>query len=172
MRQYFHVARIRAAHGVRGELKLDLLSEEPGRLRTLSTVFLLSPQEEVLGRRRLSVRPKEEQIARLEGVDSREAAEALKAHFLSVPREEALPLGEGRYFVDDLIGLSVEAEDGQVLGSIREVLPYAPNDILVIRRPGKKDLLLPVQNETFLRADLELGRAYVQVPPGLLEIYE
>ena len=170
---YFHVALILGAHGVKGEVKLLPLSERPNRLQELSELSLLTP--EGLFVKTVQYRARKAHgydIAELEGVKDRETAETLKAHYLSVRREQAAPLPEGRYYISDLIGLKViDAVRGEI-GRLKAVSDNGAQDVYEIAREAKKPLFLAIAEETFQSANLSLGEIYVHLPDGLWEIYE
>ncbi len=170
---FFHVALIIGAHGVRGEVKLLPLSERPNRLQELSDLSLMTAGG--LFVRRLKFRSRKangHEIAELEGINDREEAEALKGYYLSVSREQAAPLPEGRYYISDLIGLKViDASRGEI-GCLKAVRDNGAQDVYEIARQGKKPLFLAITKETFQSADLFRGEIYVQLPDGLWEVYE
>ncbi len=123
------VARIGAPHGVRGEVRLFVFTEDPHDLpdyapltdETGKKVFAIA-----------SLRPaKEHFVARLEGVDDRNAAEALTNVDLYLPRE-ALPEPEDEdtFYHADLLGLKVEAEDGALLGKVIALHNFGAGDVL------------------------------------------
>lgn len=170
---YLHVAIIIGSHGVKGEVKALLLSENPQRLEELSELSLLTAGGLFLKRLGFTARSAQgHQILKLDGIDQREEAQALKGHYLSVTREEAMPLPEGRYFISDLIGLKVMDEVRGEIGRLKAITDNSAQDIYEISRPNLKPLFLAINAETFLSADLEKKEIYVRLPEGLWEVYE
>lgn len=174
LRQYFFVAVLTAPHGIKGELKLKLLSDLPDRLAGLAEVWLFSRDGKTqLGRKKiLALRGAAHEIIKLEQVDDRDAAEKLKGCFLAVSRQEAYPLSDGQYFVDDLLGLKVRDRNRGEIGVLQDALDNPAQPILLIRRPGKKDLLLPLNQATLEDVDFEEEVIKVNLPEGLWEVYE
>ena len=82
-------------------------------------------------------------------------------------RDQAVKLEEDEYFVTDLIGLKVEAEDGTVLGELKEVMPTGANDVYIVRQKTGKELLLPAIKDCILDVDLEQGIMKIHVMDGL-----
>jgi len=80
-------------------------------------------------------------VAQLEGVDDRDAAEQLTGQEIAVQREKLPELSRSQYYWDDLIGLSVFAQDGSELGQIREMLATGANDVMVVC--GDRERLIP-----------------------------
>ena len=139
---HFFIAQLGKAHGIKGELKLKILSPNPDVC-----------------------------IIKLSGVSDRTQAEQLNGHYLAVRREDASPLEEGEYYIADLIGMEVIDETRGVIGTLRNVIDGA-SPVLQIQRPCKKDLYMPKLGGHFKNADLETGKIEVSLPEGLWEIYD
>lgn len=138
--EWMVIARVAGSFGVRGELKVEPYSDYPERFKRLRCVYLGSDRRECAV---LSTRPHMEHIlVRLNGVDTPEQAAALRDQELAIPRNEAWPLSEGQYYLDDLVGVTVTTEDGRVIGSISEVIRTGSNDVYVVGR-GRDAVLVP-----------------------------
>ena len=75
-------------------------------------------------------------------------------------------LPDGRYFVQDILGLSVYSESGECLGKIEEVLTMPASDIYVVRG-ARGEILLPVVDQVIRQVDVEAGRVVVHLMEGL-----
>lgn len=172
-RDYFHIGRITTAHGIAGELRVQLLSSDPDRLFQVKDAGLTSPDEtERRSCRVKSVRHKGSLfLVRLDGCTDRDAAEALRGWFLTVPREQAMPLAENEYFVSDLIGLTVVDRFRGVIGVVREILTGQAQDLYVVEMPGQADLYFPAVKSVLLAVDLTAGQIDIKLPDGLYELY-
>lgn len=106
--------------------------------------------------------------ARLSGVDSREAAEALKGLRLYAPRARLPALPEDEFYHADLIGLEVLDAGGATLGRVQAVQNHGAGDLIEIARPGRAAILLPFTREAAPTVDLVARRMIVDPPPGLL----
>jgi len=163
---YFVVGKIVGAHGVRGEVKVTLLTDNPERFRSGDRLFMESeagPVPVVV----VSARPhKGMMLVKLASVPDRTTAELLQWRRLLIPEVEVMPLGEHENYAHDLIGLSVETVTGEVLGEVMEILFTPANDVYVVSGP-RGELLLPALRDVVLRVDLEAGKMVVQVPDGL-----
>lgn len=154
-------------HGVRGEIVADVKSDLVDLLVDGVGIRLVSQAG-------AESMPKAEQVRvhqgraviKFEGADSREAAEALRGSTLWLTREQIGELPEGRYFVDDILGLKVYCESGELLGRIDEVLCMPASDIYVVRGDGG-EILLPVIDEVILSVDIEGGKVVVHLMEGL-----
>ncbi len=167
--QYLAIGRITAPFGLRGEVKVEIHTDWPQRFALLERVYIGDEAARVMRVAQVEhVRlHKGRAILKLDISPDRTAAEELRGQWLFIPREEAMPLGEDEYYIHEIIGLEVWEGD-RYLGEVVEVLETTPeaNDVYVVR--GERgELLLPAVQHVILKVDLEAGRMYVSVPPGL-----
>jgi 16S rRNA processing protein RimM len=166
--RYLVIGRITRPHGVRGEVRVQPRTDLPERFGWLERVYVGdgTPKPMTVVRARLH---KGAVILKLGGCDSRDDAEALRAQWLLVPPEDAIPLEEGELYLYQLVGLDVVTEGRETLGVVEDVLQTGANDVLVVRREkeGLGQLLLPDIPDVVLDVDLDGGRIVVRVPPGL-----
>jgi 16S rRNA processing protein RimM len=134
------IGRLIRAHGVKGALRVELLTDFPDRF---------APGREVLvGGRSLRVARSDEQngsmLVTFEGIDDRTAAEPLAGSYVTVPLADARALPPDRYYHFQLVGLTVvDARRARELGKVEEVLSYAANDVLRVS-DGKREILIPM----------------------------
>jgi 16S rRNA processing protein RimM len=102
----------------------------------------------------------------LQGVDDRNAAEALKGTEVFIDRTRLPELEEGTYYWADLIGLDVYARDDAYLGRVASIIPTGGNDVYVVRQDGE-DLLIPATEQVVLNVDLVRRTMRVELPEGL-----
>lgn len=155
------------AHGVRGEVKLKSFTADP------KAIGRYGPVEDESGTRRFKVKVRGLVrglvIARLEGVDDRNAAEALKGLRLYVGRDRLPKPRKGEWYHVDLIGLRVERADGTALGRVKSVANYGAGDILEVegREVGRESgptVFLPFTKSVVPEVDVEGGRIVVEPP--------
>jgi 16S rRNA processing protein RimM len=165
------VARIGAAHGIRGEVKLWSFTEDP------MTVGSYGPLETEDGTRRFKIdtmRPgKNFLVAQLAGVTDRNAAEALCNLDLFVPRERLPPIeDDDTFYHADLVGLSVVSEDGNTIGTLSAIHNFGAGDLFEIKpADGGETLMVPFTDATVPKIDLDAKRIVV-VPPTETEAKE
>jgi len=158
------VARFGAAHGVRGEIKLWSFTADP------LAVADYGPLESKDGKRQFvidSLRPaKDFLVARVAGIDDRNAAETLRNVELYLPRERLPPIDEDdNWYYADLVGLAALAADGAAIGTIAAVHNFGAGDIIEITPVGGgKTLLLPFTQAAVPEVDVTAGRVVVVVP--------
>ncbi|HLL06125.1 MAG TPA: ribosome maturation factor RimM [Myxococcaceae bacterium] len=164
--EFGYVAR---AHGIHGEIAIRAF--DPGS-ETLDAVERLrvrtrSGEERELLIESLRPTPKEDILA-LEGVETREAAEALVGATVFVYREDLEPPAEGEYFQGDLVGLTAVDEAGQELGKVVEIWNTGEVPNIVIRAEGKPELIVPFADEFVPTVDVPGGKLVIR-PPEYLE---
>ena len=163
---YIVIGQITGSHGIRGELRITVLTDFPQRYQAGTTVFLgdtksATPVEIT------SVRPhKDRLLVMLAGVTDRTSAESLRNRFLVIPAEEAMPLGEGENYVHDLVGLTVETTEGERLGKLTDILFTGANDVYVVRGDAG-EILIPALKTVVDQIDLKQGKLVVTLPDGL-----
>ena len=164
MADRIRVARIGAAHGVRGEVRLWSFTENP------LAVAQYGPLETEDGRRRFEIeaaRPgKDFLVARLAGINDRNAAEALCNVDLFVPRDRLPLIDEADTFYHaDLVGLAAVDEAGTTLGTVKAIHNFGAGDLIEIESLGGADaLLLPFNEMTVPTVDLKARRIVVVRP--------
>ena len=160
------VAELLRPHGTRGELAARLAGVEPEQLRGMA-LKLRRRDGTTVDTVVRSVRPGPAgSLVALQGVSDRTAAEALRGSRLLARREDLPPTGEGEWWIADLVGLRVVAEDGAELGVLEEVLKLPANDVLVVRG-GAGEILVPLLEGVVL--SVAAGTMTIAVPPGLLD---
>ncbi len=106
-------------------------------------------------------------LLKLATIDDRAAAQRLRGGLLTVPTRDVEPLPEGSYYHFQIIDAEVWSEGGEHLGRVAEILTTPGNDVYVVRKAGRQDLLLPALSEVVLDVDLDARRVSVRVPEGI-----
>jgi 16S rRNA processing protein RimM len=160
------VAKIGAAHGVRGEVRLWSYTQDP------LAVTRYGALETKDGARKLEIASarvaKDHLVARLKGVDTRDDAEALTNIELYVPRERLPATADDEFYHADLIGLTAITTDGTTMGRVIDVHNFGAGDILEIAPPHGTSILLPFSNKTVPHVDIASGTLTVE-PPNEIE---
>jgi 16S rRNA processing protein RimM len=156
--------------GVKGEMKIEPLTDFPGRFKGLSRVYLVSPAGKEITCPVNAVRYAGESILlKFSGYDSPEQAKALNGCLIKVPEEEVAPLPEGSYYWFELIGMEVVSESGETLGTISDIFETGSNDVYVLKR-GRKELYIPATKEIIKQVDRTTKRITIHIIDGLLEL--
>ena len=156
------VARIGAAHGVRGAVRLWTFTEDPLAVRDYGPLMTKdgSRQFEVTHVREA----KDHLVATLKGVATRDDAERLNGIELYVPRDRLPDTDDGEYYHTDLIGLAAVTTSEQPLGKVIAIHNFGAGDIIEIAPPQGATMLLPFTNAVVPTVDLAAGRVIIELP--------
>jgi 16S rRNA processing protein RimM len=150
------VGRVGRPHGLDGSFFVERASEDPGRFAKGATLYVEGvPATVAVSKRGSGGRP----VIKLDRAVPRGAD-------LTLPRDELPPTEDGEYYAFELVGLSVEDEEGNGLGLVKDVLPGVANDVLEL----DSGVILPLVDACVRDVDLEGGRIVVAagfVPPPL-----
>jgi 16S rRNA processing protein RimM len=169
--KFLLLGEILRPHGIVGEMRMRVLTQYPERLPDLKKIYLgLDPNSAEVDEYTInSVRMHQGYaLLKLAGIDNRDEADRLRQLLVMVALEDAVPLEEGEFYLYQLIGLQVQTDDGQVLGSITDVLETGANDVYIVDSPQYGEVLIPATDETILKTDVEGGIVTVKLPEGLL----
>ena len=156
------VARIGAAHGVRGAVKLWTFTEDPLAVERYGPLLTKdgARQFELTSARE----GKGHLIAVLKGVTTREQAERLNGVELFVAREKLPATDDNEYYHADLIGLAAVTTTDEPLGRVVAIHNFGAGDILEIAPPQGATVLLPFSNAVVPTVDLAGGRVVIEMP--------
>lgn len=164
------IGRVVKPFGVKGEMKIEPMTDFPERFKKLRRVTLVSSAGREMAAEVLTVRYDAggNLFLVFNGYDSPEKAKELNGWFITVPREEAVPLPEGRYYHFELVGMEVFSESGEKLGIIVDVFETGSNDVYVMKH-GRKETYLPATKEIIKQIDRSQKRMVIHLMDGLME---
>jgi 16S rRNA processing protein RimM len=152
--------------GIRGEVKIRVTSDLPGRFHGLSEIWLYGTTGDPLRYRIETVKDLKGAVAvRLAGIASPEQAETLRGATAGVPASERPALEEGSWYIDELVGLEVVDEAGRGIGTLKSVWQGAAQDVFEIAT-ADGPLLLPAVAAFIRKVDRQAGRIVARIPPG------
>lgn len=157
---------------MKGELGVISYADSPSIFAQLTRVYL--QQGASFPRKFVLQGVREHQgglLLALEGIYSRELAQAWVGALLMVRRRDLPRLAPGEIYIFELLGCQVFVQDGRFLGQIQEVKQTGGQEVWSIVTPEGREVLFPVVDHFILELDVTLGRAVIAPPPGLLEIY-
>ncbi|MCT9093681.1 ribosome maturation factor RimM [Streptomyces sp. ASQP_92] len=164
------VARIGRAHGIKGEVTVEVRTDEPELRLGPGAVLTTDPA---------SVGPLTIEtgrvhsgrlLLRFEGVRDRTAAEALRNTLLIADVDpEALPEEPDEYYDHQLMDLDVVLADGTEVGRITEITHLPSQDLFIVERPDGTEVMIPFVEQIVTEIDLEAQRAVIDPPPGLID---
>lgn len=171
------IGHVRRAHGTRGELVVEGLTDHPGDVFVSGVVLRAGdarghdPDPAAPPLQVVRARPFQgEWLVTFEDVNGRDAADRLRGRYLLIERERLPPLAEGEVRVHQLLGVEVFTADGGRVGEIVEVYEQRPADLLEVRTgKGKGTVLIPLLQHWIRELDVGGRRLVIDPPEGLLE---
>ena len=160
------LGQIVTAVGIKGEVKVYPYTDIPQRFEEIDSLMIESKPARICGVRYM----KNMVILRLEGVDDRNGAEALRGKNLYINRKDMWEMPEDTYLVKDLLGISVIDGDGTPIGTLVDVIQNSAQDLYEIRREDGKTFLLPAVMEFIQKVDLNKRIMVVKLIEGLVEL--
>ena len=162
------VGVITQTHGVRGEVKVFPTTDDVNRFKKLKQV-ILDTGKETMPLEIQSVKFfKQFVILKFKGIDNINDIEKYKRCSLYVTREHAVPLEEDEYFIADMIGMEVCTEDGNIFGTLKDVIETGANDVYVIESAEHGEVLVPAIKECIRSVDIEKGQMMIHLMDGLI----
>jgi 16S rRNA processing protein RimM len=172
------VGRVRKAHGIRGEVVVEAITDAPDavfaagrRVFAGSATGDITPSRQELHIR--SVRPfTEGMLVGFDEVPERNAAELWRGRYLLLPADEVPPPADDEVFLHDLLGMRVDLESGDVVGTVEELYELPQGLALDVRRAEPRDgetVLLLYDDNTIASVDKDARVIVVTPPEGLLE---
>lgn len=160
------VAAVTAAHGIKGEVKIKSLTEQPEDIARYQPLY-----DAAGGQIRLSLTGKGSGgtlIARIQGVSDRNEAELWVRKELFADASALPPPDEGEYYAHALIGMQVRDTDASFIGTVLALHNFGAGDILEIEYPDGKSEMFPFQDAFFPEIDME-NRSILFIPPETVE---
>lgn len=164
-KEYLEAGKIVTTHGIRGEVKIMPYTDTPELLCEFDRLFIGKDKAEIyIDRARVA---KNMVIAKIEGVDTVEAAEKYRNKVLFMHRDD-LELDEDTYFIQDLIDMEVkDVDSGFVYGKITDVLQNGANDVYVIK--GDREYLVPAIPDVVISTDIDSNIMLIRPLEGLFD---
>lgn len=160
---FLAVGRLRRAHGLQGEMIMNILTDFPERLVIGKVVYVGEAHMPIVIR---SMRPKDKEILiSFDEIHDPESAVAFRNQYLFVRADEIPPLPEGEYYHHQLLGLAAVSPQGDVLGTLVDIIETGAKDVYVIRlHENQGELLVPAVEPFVLGIDLDHGKIIVSPP--------
>ncbi len=165
-KRFLEAGKIVGTHGIRGMVRIQPWSDSPEFLSDFETLYL--DKDGVSAVRVGSVKPHGNvSLAKFEGVETIEQAEALRGKTVYISRED-VELPDGRYFISDIIGSEVFDISGARLGQLCDVSETGANDVWHIKNDGK-EYLVPAIDEVIVSVDVDEERIVLNPMKGIFD---
>lgn len=168
MEKQLQVGVISSTHGVRGEVKVFPTTDDVNRFKQLKKVYLDTGKEQI----QLEIQNvkffKQFAILKFKGIDNINDIEKYKGRSLLIDREDAAPLEEDEYYIADMMGMEVYTEDGNLFGSLKDVMETGANDVYIVDSREHGEVLIPAIKDCILDVDVEAMRMTIHLMEGLI----
>jgi 16S rRNA processing protein RimM len=163
------VGRITKSVGIKGEVRVSMLTDSPERFAKLKAVWCGADETTAVRCSILSMRIEQSAVVlRLKEIDSRSLADEHRGKFLFIESKDVVTPAKGSYFIHDIIGMKVVTEAGEDVGSVRDVMELPANDVWVVA-VGTKEFLIPAIKEVIRQVDLKSRTVVIRPLEGMLE---
>ena len=166
----FNVGKIVNTHGIRGEVKVKRISDFEERFNPGETLYVDLKKDEalevVINTHRLH---KGFDLIQFKGYENINDVEIFKGATLKITEGQLTVLEDNEFYYHEIIGCEVYTDDGELLGSIKEILSPGANDVWVVKQPKGKDLLIPYISDVVKKIDVETKKVTIEPMEGLLD---
>lgn len=167
--EFVVVGKVLRPHGVQGELRVMPQTENAERFRKLTAVYLNRDGERwpfpITG---VKLSPAAVLI-RLQGIATRTEAENWRGSLVEIEARDVQPLAEGEHYYFELIGMAVESDSGQKVGTVTDVLSYPAQDLYVVESAGR-EILIPAVPAIVQHVDTKRRVIVIHALEGLLDL--
>ncbi|MCC2530036.1 ribosome maturation factor RimM [Bacillus amyloliquefaciens] len=170
--RWFNVGKIVNTHGIKGEVrvisKTDFAEEryKPGNTLYLFAEGVAEPIKVTVSAHRLH---KQFHLLQFKEMPSLNEVEHLRNMVIKVPEEDLGELEEDEFYFHEIIGCEVVSEDGELIGTVKEILTPGANDVWVVARKGKKDALIPYIASVVKDININEKKIKIHVMEGLID---
>ncbi|GAK38538.1 protein RimM [Paenibacillus sp. TCA20] len=169
MSQFFNVGKIVNTHGIRGELKVLPLTDFPEERFAKGSKLVIDTGE---GQQPVTVESarlhKNMFVVRLNDFTNINEVEKYKGMMLKVSAEYQTELSEDEFYFHQIVGCEVVTDEGEALGTIKEILTPGANDVWVVKANNGKEILLPYIDDVILHVDVVNQKVTVHLMEGLV----
>ena len=165
---HFKIGKIVNTQGLKGEVRVYSYTDDIERFDELETFYLGKDLETKWEVERVRYKGNMV-IMKIKGIDRVEEAEKLRDKFMYVSREDSRELEEEEYFIADMIGLEVYTVAGEHVGTLKDVLQYAANDVYVIKGEEDKEYLIPAVMKFVPEINMEEKKMIIDPIKGMLD---
>lgn len=165
------LGKILRPHGIRGELRVQLLTDYPERITKLKKIAIgESPTSSKAKFYTVEFMRQHQDygLLKLKTIDDRNAAELFRDLFVMVKTEDAVPLADDEVYLYQLIGMVVKTDTGEIIGTLADVLETGANDVYIVKKDMGGEVLIPVIPSVVLSTNTEERLITVHLPEGLL----
>ena len=166
------LGKIIRPHGIRGELRMQVITRLPELFEDLETIYLGTDKFDRRSATRYKVtRLRQERdvlLLAVDGIADRNEAEILRGKFVMIPLRDALPLEDGEVYLFEIVGMAVYTDTNEYLGDVAEIMETGANDVYLLRGGSRGDVLIPDTDEVIQSIDRANRKIIITPLIGLL----
>ena len=166
--EFITIAKVVSTQGNKGEVNIFPLTDLANRFKNLTTVFLRNNNSQTTLNVE-KIRIKENTVVlKFKNIENIKEAKMIVGSFLEVERKNAVKLPKDTYFIFEIIGLEVYAENNIFLGKVENVISTGSNEVYIVKGKNKKELFIPAIQEVVKNVNLEKKRINIKMVDGLI----
>ncbi len=170
MDDLLRIGVVTTTHGLRGEVKVYPTTDDVKRFEACDEVILVTRKKNLTLHVESVKYFKNLVILKFREFDDINDVEGFRQCDLMVTRENAVPLEEGEYFICDIIGARVVEENGDEIGTVKDVMETGANNVFVICTKEGKEVLFPSIPDCIKSVDVKEKRVVAHIMPGLMDL--
>ncbi len=167
--RYIAVGFVEKPQGIKGEIKVRPLTDHPSRFSLLPSLYIEMPDQSIF---ELAIEDFSERngsvYLRLQGINSREAAEKLRGAYLSITPDYLLPLQEDEFYYFQILGFKVKTLAGDTIGLVDSVMDVTSNAVLTVKS-SDDEYLVPVIKDVVKKIDWPNKEILIEPIAGLFD---
>lgn len=168
--QYLRVGRVLSFHGLQGEMKLQVISDDPEQRFAPQTQLSLQHDTQRQAVTVQTSRPyKGFWLVKFVEINDLTEAEIYRNWEVMIATDQLPPLPTGQYYYKDIMGIKVVDQQRGYLGQVSDILALGPNDVWVITNAAGQEILIPIIKTVLLQVNLSEATATVDLPEGLID---
>ena len=168
MEEYLEIGQIVNTSGLKGELKVNPLTDDITRFEDLETVYIQKHKDLVEFKIQGVKYNKNMVILKLEGIDNIDEAEKYRNFYIKINRKDAIELPDDSYFIVDILQCEVFTDANEHLGKVVDVFSTGSNDVYTVKTEEGKEILLPAIEDVIKEVDIANKKIVVHLLDGLI----
>ena len=168
MTKYLEIGQIVNTFGIKGMVKVKPFTDDITRFDKFKKVYIKNKN----GKKEYEIEEvkyhKQMALIKFKGIENPEDANLLRESYLIIDRENEEPLEEGTYYIVDLIGVEVYTDEGELLGTLKDIFNTGSNDIYEVKDELGKQILLPAIADVIKEIDVKNRKIIVHLIKGLM----
>ncbi len=166
--EFIAIGKVVSTQGNKGEVNIFPLTDLANRFKNLTTVFLRNNNNQTtLNIEKIRIKGNTV-VLKFKDIENIKEAKMIVGSFLEVERKNAVKLPKDTYFIFEIIGLEVYAENNIFLGKVENVISTGSNDVYIVKGKNKKELFIPAIHEVVKDVNLEKKRINIKMVDGLI----